>query len=158
MTLRSIVPRLLLGLAVVVGASLLALNRNSLDPALIKAALRSLGSWGPAAHVALLALASVLFAPGALFAPAGGVLFGPLGENHPQPCERHARRHGGLPDRALRGSDGVRQKADARLDRLVWFPRRREPTRCAPARSWSKQACTLSCLPPCQYSRLARPA
>jgi uncharacterized membrane protein YdjX (TVP38/TMEM64 family)/rhodanese-related sulfurtransferase len=79
MMLRTaLLPRLLLGLAVLAGASLLAFNPDRLDPALIENEMRSLGPWGPVAHVALFALGTVLFVPGALFGLAGGVLFGPV--------------------------------------------------------------------------------
>jgi uncharacterized membrane protein YdjX (TVP38/TMEM64 family) len=78
MTLRTILPRLLLSLAIVAGVLWLALHRGQLDPVLIENAIRSLGPWGPVAHVALFALGTVLFVPGALFGLAGGVLFGPV--------------------------------------------------------------------------------
>lgn len=41
-------------------------------------ALRGLGPWAPAIHVALFACATILFLPGALFGLAGGLLFGPV--------------------------------------------------------------------------------
>ena len=78
MRLRAVLPRVLLGLAVLVGALALALNRDRVDPAAVESAIRSLGLWAPAAHVALFALAAVLFVPGALLGLAGGVLFGPV--------------------------------------------------------------------------------
>jgi uncharacterized membrane protein YdjX (TVP38/TMEM64 family)/rhodanese-related sulfurtransferase len=78
MTLRAMPPRLLLGLAILAGALWLALNRDQLNAAAIEAVIRNLGLWGPVAHVALFALGTVLFVPGALFGLAGGVLFGPL--------------------------------------------------------------------------------
>ena len=78
MTSRIVLPRLLLGLALVAGSLWLVLYRNQLDPALIENAMRTLGPWGPAAHVVLFALGTVLFVPGILFALAGGMLFGPV--------------------------------------------------------------------------------
>lgn len=78
MTMRTISPRRLLGLAIVAGVLWLALHRGQLDPVLIENAIRGLGPWGPAAHVVLFALGTVLFVPGALFGLAGGVLFGPF--------------------------------------------------------------------------------
>jgi uncharacterized membrane protein YdjX (TVP38/TMEM64 family) len=78
MTSRIVLPRLLLGLALVAGSLWLVLYRNHLDPALIENAMRTLGPWGPAAHVVLFALGTVLFVPGILFALAGGMLFGPV--------------------------------------------------------------------------------
>jgi uncharacterized membrane protein YdjX (TVP38/TMEM64 family) len=44
----------------------------------IEGAIHNLGHWGPAVHVALFALGTVLFVPGALFGLAGGALFGPV--------------------------------------------------------------------------------
>lgn len=78
MTLRTVLPRVSLGLAIVAGALWLALNRSQIDPALIENAMRDLGAWGPAAHITLFALGTVLFVPGVLFAFAGGLLFGPV--------------------------------------------------------------------------------
>jgi hypothetical protein len=77
MSLRATLPRALLGLAVVAGALGLALNRGSLDPALIESTIGELGWWAPLGHVVLFALGTVLFMPGSLFGLAGGVLFGP---------------------------------------------------------------------------------
>jgi uncharacterized membrane protein YdjX (TVP38/TMEM64 family) len=78
MTARTILPRALLALAIVGAATWLALERDRLDPASIEGAVRDLGLWAPVAHVALFALGTVLFVPGAIFGLAGGVLFGPL--------------------------------------------------------------------------------
>jgi hypothetical protein len=78
MTSRIVLPRLLLGLALVAGSLWLVLYRNQLDAALIENAMRTLGPWGPAAHVVLFALGTVLFVPGILFALAGGMLFDPV--------------------------------------------------------------------------------
>jgi uncharacterized membrane protein YdjX (TVP38/TMEM64 family) len=78
MTLRAVLPRLLLGLAILAGTLCLGLNRLQLDAAVIEGAVRNLGLWGPVVHVALFALGTVLFVPGVLFGLAGGVLFGPV--------------------------------------------------------------------------------
>jgi uncharacterized membrane protein YdjX (TVP38/TMEM64 family) len=77
-TLRSALPRLALGLVLAGVAIWLALDRDRLDPALIESAIRDLGLWAPLGHVALFAIGTVLFVPGALFGLAGGALFGPL--------------------------------------------------------------------------------
>jgi uncharacterized membrane protein YdjX (TVP38/TMEM64 family)/rhodanese-related sulfurtransferase len=69
---------MLLALAVIAGAAGLALYQDHIDLALIERTVHSLGWWAPLAHVVLFALATVLFVPGALFALAGGALFGPL--------------------------------------------------------------------------------
>lgn len=78
MTLRAVLPRLLLGLAILAAAVGLALKRDLLEASSIESAVRNLGLWAPVAHVALFALATILFVPGALFGLAGGVLFGPI--------------------------------------------------------------------------------
>jgi uncharacterized membrane protein YdjX (TVP38/TMEM64 family) len=64
MTVRAMLPRLLLGLVILAGAMWLALNRDQLDPAAIEDAIHNLGLWGPVAHVVLFALGTVLFVPG----------------------------------------------------------------------------------------------
>jgi uncharacterized membrane protein YdjX (TVP38/TMEM64 family)/rhodanese-related sulfurtransferase len=79
MTLRTIVSRLLLALAVAGAATALALNRGRLDPVLIERSIHDLGVWAPVGHIALFALATVLFVPGSVFGLAGGALFGPIG-------------------------------------------------------------------------------
>jgi uncharacterized membrane protein YdjX (TVP38/TMEM64 family) len=78
MTFRAALPRLSLGLAILAGALWLTLYRSQVDPGLIENVMRALGAWGPAAHVALFALGTVLFVPGVLFALTGGMLFGPV--------------------------------------------------------------------------------
>ncbi len=78
MTLRSALPRVLLGLAILAGALWLAFNGDRFDPLAVEALIRNLGFWGPLVHVMLFALGTVLFVPGALFGLAGGVLFGPV--------------------------------------------------------------------------------
>src|SRR5262249_17797929 len=76
--LRAMLPRLALGLAIAGAAGWLAFHRDRLDLALIQSAIRDLGVWAPFGHVALFAVGTVLFVPGALFGLAGGVLFGPV--------------------------------------------------------------------------------
>jgi uncharacterized membrane protein YdjX (TVP38/TMEM64 family) len=78
MTLRVILPRVALGLAIAGGAIWLALNRDRLDPALLESSIRDLGLWAPIVHIALFAVATVFFVPGAIFGLAGGMLFGPF--------------------------------------------------------------------------------
>jgi uncharacterized membrane protein YdjX (TVP38/TMEM64 family)/rhodanese-related sulfurtransferase len=78
MTLRAILPRLVLTLVIAGAAIFLALNRDQLDPALIESSIRDLGPWAPLVHVVLFAFGTVLFVPGAIFGLAGGALFGPL--------------------------------------------------------------------------------
>jgi uncharacterized membrane protein YdjX (TVP38/TMEM64 family)/rhodanese-related sulfurtransferase len=75
---RAVLPRLVLTLAIAGTAIWLALNRDRLDPTLIESSVRDLGLWAPLGHVALFALATVVFIPGVIFGLAGGALFGPL--------------------------------------------------------------------------------
>ncbi len=56
----------------------IGLHRGQWNAENLEAQLRSLGSWTPAAFVALYALATVLFFPGSILTLAGGGLFGPL--------------------------------------------------------------------------------
>ncbi len=70
--------RLLL-LAVVAGAIILVtLNRDKLNPEALDAWLSGFGIWAPVIYVGLYALGTVVFAPGSLFALAGGAMFGPV--------------------------------------------------------------------------------
>ena len=78
MTLLTVLPRLLLGLAIAGAAIWIALNRDRLDPTLIEDTLQNLGLLAPLAHVLLFAVATILFVPGLIFGLAGGALFGPL--------------------------------------------------------------------------------
>jgi uncharacterized membrane protein YdjX (TVP38/TMEM64 family)/rhodanese-related sulfurtransferase len=119
MTLRTLLPRLLLGLPIVAGAVWLALNRDQFDPVLIESAMRSLGPWGPAAYVALFALATVLFAPGALLALAGGVLFGPLWGTALNLTGATLGATAAFLVARYVAADWARRKAGARLDRLI---------------------------------------
>jgi uncharacterized membrane protein YdjX (TVP38/TMEM64 family) len=67
---------LLAGLAVVIVWAVL--NRDSLDLAALDVWLSGLGFLAPLAYLGLYAVGTIAFLPGALFALAGGVLFGPL--------------------------------------------------------------------------------
>ena len=75
---KSVLPRLVL-LAVVAGAiALVTLNRDKLNPDALDAWLSDFGIWAPVVYVGLYALGTVVFAPGSLFALAGGAMFGPV--------------------------------------------------------------------------------
>ncbi len=78
MTVRTVLPRVVLGFAIAGAAIWLALNRDRLDPALLESSIRNLGLWAPVVHIALFAVATVLFVPGTIFGLAGGLLFGPF--------------------------------------------------------------------------------
>lgn len=119
MTPGTIFPRLLLSVAIVAGVLWLALHRGELDPVLIENAIRSLGPWGPAAHVALFALGTVLFVPGALFGLAGGVLFGPVWGTILNVAGATLGATVAFLVARYVAADWVREKAGARLDRLI---------------------------------------
>jgi uncharacterized membrane protein YdjX (TVP38/TMEM64 family)/rhodanese-related sulfurtransferase len=119
MTPRSVLPRVLLGLPIVAGAAWLALHRDQLDPGLIENAMRSLGRWGPAAHVVLFALGAVLFVPGALFALAGGVLFGPVWGTVLNLAGATLGATAAFLVARYVAADWVRRRARGRLDRLI---------------------------------------
>lgn len=78
MNARHLLPRLVLlaGLAAVILWA--ALNRGRLDLAALDTWLSGLGFWAPLAYLGLYAAGTVAFLPGALFALAGGALFGPV--------------------------------------------------------------------------------
>jgi uncharacterized membrane protein YdjX (TVP38/TMEM64 family)/rhodanese-related sulfurtransferase len=78
MSVRRLLPRLSLALLLVAAAAWAAVHREQINLATIDTWLGSLGAWAPAGYVVLYALAAVAFAPGAIFAVAGGALFGPL--------------------------------------------------------------------------------
>ncbi len=78
MTTRAALPRLglLFALAAIVAWALL--HRPLPDPSSLQHQIQSMGPWAPLAFIALFALATVVFLPGAVFGLAGGALFGPL--------------------------------------------------------------------------------
>ena len=78
MNARRHLPRLLLlaGLAAVIAWA--ALNRDRLDLEALDGWLSGLGFLAPLAYLGLYAAGTVAFLPGALFALAGGALFGPV--------------------------------------------------------------------------------
>src|SRR5262245_27459225 len=119
MILRTVSPRLLLGLAIVAGALWLAVHRGQLDPEFIENAIRSLGPWAPTAHVVLFALGTVLFVPGALFALAGGILFGPVWGTILNLAGATLGATGAFFVARYVAADWVREKAGARLERLI---------------------------------------
>ena len=67
----------IIGLLVAAAAAVWVL-RDRIDLARLEALVASAGMLGPLAYMALYALATVLFLPGALFGIAGGALFGPV--------------------------------------------------------------------------------
>jgi len=71
-------PRLLLLLGVAAAIAWAAFNRDQLDLETLDASLSALGLWAPLAYLGLYAAGAVTFLPGALFALAGGALFGPV--------------------------------------------------------------------------------
>ena len=53
-------------------------HRAGLDLTTLERAVHGAGLWGPAAFMAIYALATVLFIPGSVLTLAGGALFGPV--------------------------------------------------------------------------------
>ena len=93
--------------------------RELLNGEALTAALDSVGIWAPVAFIALFALATVAFLPGAVFALAGGVIFGPaLGSLYNL---TGATIGAVLAFTAARyvASDRVRDKTGPRLDRII---------------------------------------
>jgi uncharacterized membrane protein YdjX (TVP38/TMEM64 family)/rhodanese-related sulfurtransferase len=81
--------------------------------------MRGLGPWGPVAYVALFALGTVLFVPGALFALAGGVLFGPVWGTFLNLAGATLGATAAFLVARYVAADWVRRKAGARLERLI---------------------------------------
>jgi uncharacterized membrane protein YdjX (TVP38/TMEM64 family)/rhodanese-related sulfurtransferase len=119
MTPRTLLPRLALGLAIVAAALWLALNRDRLDPTLVETSIRSLGLWAPVVHVALFALGTVLFVPGALIGLAGGALFGPVWGTILNLMGATLGATAAFLVARYVGADWVRRQAGGRLARLV---------------------------------------
>ena len=118
MIVRTVLPRLLLGLAILISALSLALNRYQLDPVVIEGAIHNLGVWGPVAHVALFALGSVLFVPGGLVGLVGGVLFGPVWGTILNLAGATVGATAAFLVARYMAEDWVRRKAGRRLDQL----------------------------------------
>lgn len=119
MTIQTILPRLLLTLALAGAAIWLALNRDSLDPALIERSLRDLGPWAPFAHVIAFAVGTVLFLPGAAFGLAGGMLFGPFWGTVFNLIGATLGATASFLTARYLAKDWVRHKAGGRLEQLI---------------------------------------
>ncbi len=78
MTVPRSIPRILLSLLLAAAALWVAANRQHIDAAALNAWIDQLGSWSLIGYVAVYALATVMWVPGAIFGLAGGALFGPL--------------------------------------------------------------------------------
>ena len=119
MTRRALLSRLVFGLAIAGAAIWLALNRDRFDPALIESSIRDLGLWAPLGFVALFALGTLLFVPGAIFGLAGGVLFGPMWGSVLNLIGATLGATWAFLAARYLGADWVRRKAGGRLDRLI---------------------------------------
>ena len=118
-TLRTTFPRLVLGLLVAAVAVWLAFNRDRLDPAVIGSAIHDLGFWAPLGHIALFALGTILFVPGAIFGLVGGALFGPLWGTVLNLAGATLGATAAFLVARYVAADWVRRKAGRRLDRLI---------------------------------------
>ncbi|MBI1285473.1 MAG: sulfurtransferase [Thiobacillus sp.] len=78
MSLRRLMPRLVLIALLGAGIVWAFVNRQRFDPDAIEAAVGSLGAWTSVAYIAVYVLATVLFLPGSIFTLAGGAIFGPV--------------------------------------------------------------------------------
>jgi uncharacterized membrane protein YdjX (TVP38/TMEM64 family)/rhodanese-related sulfurtransferase len=78
MNARVVLPRLILVLGLAGAIAWAFLSRDRLDPGSLQTQIQTLGFWAPLAFIALFALATILFLPGAIFGLVGGALFGPL--------------------------------------------------------------------------------
>jgi uncharacterized membrane protein YdjX (TVP38/TMEM64 family)/rhodanese-related sulfurtransferase len=118
-TPRTVLPRLALGLTILAATLWLAFNRGRLDPTLVENSIRSLGLWAQVAHVALFALGTVLFVPGALFGLAGGALFGPIWGTILNLAGATLGATAAFLVARYLAADWVRRKDGGRLERLV---------------------------------------
>ena len=79
MAARSALWRASVVIALLTGSLFVAIFlRDELNPSLVQVAIDRLGILAPIAFIVMFAVATVLFVPGALFALAGGVIFGPV--------------------------------------------------------------------------------
>ena len=78
MSLRRLLPRLAFALLLAAAVASAALYRDQINLATLDVWLGALGLLAPVGYVFLYALGTVAFVPGAIFALAGGALFGPF--------------------------------------------------------------------------------
>jgi uncharacterized membrane protein YdjX (TVP38/TMEM64 family)/rhodanese-related sulfurtransferase len=78
MSMRRVLPRLALALLLVAAIAWVAVHREQINLETLDSWLASLGPWAPIGYVIIFALATVAFAPGAIFSLVGGALFGPV--------------------------------------------------------------------------------
>ena len=78
MSMRRFLPRLVLALLLVAAIAWVAVHREQINLETLDSWLASLGSWAPIGYMIIFALATVAFAPGAIFSLIGGALFGPV--------------------------------------------------------------------------------
>ncbi len=78
MNVQRLMPRLALSLLLVAAVGWAAMHREQINLTTLDAWLGSLGLWAPIGYVVLYSAGTVAFVPGAVFALAGGALFGPI--------------------------------------------------------------------------------
>jgi uncharacterized membrane protein YdjX (TVP38/TMEM64 family)/rhodanese-related sulfurtransferase len=78
MSMRRLLPRLALTLTLIAAVAGAMLYRDRITFDTLDAWVSALGPWGPLGYVILYTLGTIAFVPGAIFALAGGALFGPL--------------------------------------------------------------------------------
>ncbi|MDO8539681.1 MAG: VTT domain-containing protein [Opitutaceae bacterium] len=119
MNTHSVLPKVILGFVIAALSVGLIFMRDQFDPVLIERTIRELGPLAPVVFVALYALATVLFVPGAIFGLAGGALFGPWwGTVVNISGATMGATLAFLTARYL-ASNWVRQKAGGRVERLM---------------------------------------
>src|SRR5712691_11674487 len=78
MTVPRFIPRLLVALPLIAAALWVAFHREQFDAEVLTVWLDQLGHWSLVAYVAVYAVSTVMFVPGAIFGIAGGAIFGPI--------------------------------------------------------------------------------
>jgi len=119
MSRPSVFLRVLLALVIVSAATLLAVYRDRIDPAMIEETIAGLGPWAPVAHILLFIIATVALVPGVILGLAGGVLFGPLWGTVFNLIGATLGATASFLVARYVASDWVRRKAGGRLQRLI---------------------------------------
>lgn len=93
--------------------------RDRVDLARLEAAIASAGPFGPLVYIAIYAVATLLFVPGAIFSLVGGALFGPLWGTLLNLVGATLGATAAFLLARYVAADWVRQKAGGWLDRLI---------------------------------------
>jgi uncharacterized membrane protein YdjX (TVP38/TMEM64 family)/rhodanese-related sulfurtransferase len=119
MSAHRVLPRVAIAAFVVVLALWMMLNHDQINLAALNAWIDQLGAWAPVGYIALYALATIAFVPGAFFGLAGGALFGPLWGSLWNLLGATLGATLSFLTARYVAADWVEQKAGGRLNRLI---------------------------------------